>query len=199
MYSYFRMKTNPLNSQELIRRSQAGDPEAFSDLFEGYKNLVYRTAYLMLGNLEEAEDALQEIFVQLYRSVATYQASKAAFTTWLYQVTVNHCLNRRRPYRPLILPLEAADTKVMAEYDSRMGSTWEEAESIRQVLLGLSDKLRAVIVLRYYADLSYAEIAQSLEIPLGTVKSRLDLALKTMRKTLQSDPASIWTDQEVIE
>ena len=91
---------------QIILRAQSGDREAFAILFEQYKNLVYKTAYLMLGELTEAEDALQEIFVQVYRSLLDSTHPKAAFTTWLHRVTFNYCLNHRRKKRPFTLPLE---------------------------------------------------------------------------------------------
>ena len=80
----------------LIRRCQAGDTEAFASLFETYKNLVFHTAYLILDNRVDAEDVLQEVFVQVYRSLETYDPARGAFTTWLYRITVNRCINFRR-------------------------------------------------------------------------------------------------------
>ncbi len=70
---------------ELIRRCQTGDAQAFADLFHRYKNLVYKTAYLMLDSADEAEDVLQEVFFQVHRSLSTFEPSKGAFTTWLYR------------------------------------------------------------------------------------------------------------------
>jgi len=81
---------------DLIQRSQSGDEQAFAALFHQYKNLVYKTAYLILGDAHEAEDVLQEVFIKVYRSLHTFQPKKGAFTTWLYRITINHCLNRRR-------------------------------------------------------------------------------------------------------
>jgi len=166
---------------QLIRRAQANDREAFAALFERYKNLVYRSAYLMLGNRGDAEDVLQEVFVQVYRSLTSYDPQRAAFSTWLHRVTINRCLNHRRRRSPLSVPLE--ETLVTVDlYAGRQ----EEDEAAWQAVSALSEKLRAVVVLRYYWELSYAEIAQILEIPLGTVKSRLDLAFKLLRRALQS-------------
>jgi len=169
---------------DLIRRSQAGDEQAFAALFHKYKNLVYKTAYLMLGNADDAEDALQEVFVQVHRSLSTFQPSKGAFTTWLYRITINHCLNWRRKRRLPFLSLDEASTSLVNRLPSPEGRMEEEA--VWQTVSRLSEKLRAVVVLRYYWELSYAEMAQILDIPVGTVKSRLDLALKTLRKELET-------------
>lgn len=167
---------------QIIIRAQAGDREAFAILFEQYKNLVYKTAYLMLGESAEAEDALQEIFVQVYRSLSGFDPGKAAFTTWLYRVTFNYCLNHRRKKRPLTLPLEDISPALKSEFP---GTQLAEEEILQQAVGKLTDKQRAVVILRYFWDLPYAEIAQILDVPLGTVKSRIDLALKTLRKALE--------------
>jgi RNA polymerase sigma-70 factor (ECF subfamily) len=172
---------------QIIIRAQSGDREAFAILFEQYKNLVYKTAYLMLGEASEAEDALQEIFLQVYKSLAGFVPGKAAFTTWLYRVTFNYCLNHRRKKRPLTLPLEDISPALKSEFP---GAELAEEEILQQAVGKLTDKQRAVVILRYFWDLPYAEIAQILDVPLGTVKSRIDLALKTLRKVLEEGQTS---------
>lgn len=170
---------------DLIRRSQAGDERAFAALFEKYRNLVYKTAYLMLGDADEAEDVLQEVFIQVYKSLHTFQPAKAAFTTWLHRITVNRCLNRRRRRRPHLLSLDEVSPSSLASGSPSPESHLEEEDEIWQAVCRLSEKQRAVVTLRYYQELSYTEIAQVLGIPLGTVQSRLNRALKTLRKELE--------------
>jgi RNA polymerase sigma-70 factor, ECF subfamily len=172
---------------QIIPRAQSGDREAFAILFEQYKNLVYKTAYLMLGDTDEAEDALQEIFLQVYKSLSGFDPRKAAFTTWLYRVTFNHCLNHRRKRRPFLLPLEDISPVLKSEFP---GTQLAETEVLQQAVETLTDKQRAVVILRYFWDLPYAEMAQILDVPLGTIKSRLDLALKTLRKVLEEQEAN---------
>jgi RNA polymerase sigma-70 factor (ECF subfamily) len=169
----------------LIRRSQAGDEEAFAALFHAYKNLVYRTAYLMLDDAGEAEDVLQEVFYQVHRSLAAFDPAKGAFTTWLHRITVNQCLNRRRRPRLPVLSLERLFHLPWAGHVASLEDRLADEEVVGQALRQLSDKLRAAVVLRYYRELSYDEIAQILEIPVGTVKSRLDAALKVLRRQLE--------------
>jgi RNA polymerase sigma-70 factor (ECF subfamily) len=168
--------------QITIVRAQSGDREAFAILFEQYKNLVFKTAYLMLGELAEAEDALQEIFLQVYKSLSGFDPGKAKFTTWLYRVTFNYCLNHRRKKRPFTLPLEDMAPALRSEFP---GAQLADEEVLQLAIGKLTDKQRAVVILRYFWDLPYSEIAQILDVPLGTVKSRLDLALKTLRKVLE--------------
>lgn len=175
---------------QLISRGQAGDHEAFAALFEQYKNLVYRTAYLMLGDASEAEDALQEVFVRVYKSLPGFDARKGAFTTWLHRVTINYCLSHQRKRQPTYLPVEEV---LLSLLDESPTASLAERQVIREAVGDLSEKQRAVVILRYFWDLSYAEIADVLDIPLGTVRSRLDLALKTLRGMLtdrEEDPIS---------
>lgn len=173
--------------------------KAVSDLFEKYKNLVYKTAYLMYGNQEEAEEALQEVFLQVYRFLPGYDPAKGAMTTWLHRITINYCL---RHHQKQAISLESLDDMDVAGPDEPIEAHIQatiDAQSIRDAILRLSSKLRAVIILRYFWDLSYKEISEVLSIPLGTVKSRIDLALKTLGTSFQSstseltkDASSIW-------
>lgn len=169
-----------------IAQAIAGDQAAFSVLFDQYKNLVFKTSLLLLGSRTEAEDAMQEVFHKKFAALATFDASRAAFSTWLYRITVNQCLNHRRVRRPLTAPLDEAN--LTSQDKSRPG--WEniyaEAEAVRQAVHSLSPKLRAALVLRYYSELSLREMSQVLEVPLGTVKSRLDLALRCVSRELRT-------------
>lgn len=178
-----------------IQRSVAGDQNAFGEIFEQYKNLVYKTAFLLLDNRHEAEDALQEIFVKVFRSLDKYQPSKGAFTTWLHRITVNHCLNQKR--KPLLATDSLEGHVPIAQQTHALEETFAEEQALEQALNRLSGKLRAAIVLRYYHDLPYAEIAQILEVPLGTVQSRLNLALKQIQHELQSEQQHPFTRREV--
>ena len=172
---------------DLIRGSQARDEQAFAALFHKYKDLVYKTAYLQLANAREAEDALQEVFIKVYKSLDAYDPEKGAFTTWLYRITVNYCFNQRRRRRLPLLSLDKGPPLTSRTLPEDQLD--EEAETVQQAVGRLSEKLRAVVILRYYWELPYNEIAQILDIPLGTVKSRLNQALRTLRKELETEEA----------
>ncbi len=161
---------------ELIHRHQAGDADAFAGIFHANKNLVYRTAYLMLGNARDAEDVLQEVFFQVHHALHQFDPARAAFATWLYRITINACLSWRRKWRLLTLSLDAIEP---ATHDAAAPD-----DDVVNAVAKLSAKLRAVVVLRYYADLSYAEVAETLNVPVGTVKSRLNQALQVIREDL---------------
>jgi RNA polymerase sigma-70 factor (ECF subfamily) len=183
------------DSINLIQRSKAGDQIAFSEIFEQYKNLVYKTAYLLLDNPHEAEDALQEIFVKVYRSLDKYQPSKSAFSTWLYRITVNHCLNQRR--KQLLVPNTLQKSRFSSQPLRILEDQYADEQAIQQALNHLSGKLRTVIVLRYYHELAYADIAQILEIPLGTVQSRLNQGMKKIQHALQAEQSRTYPKREV--
>ena len=170
----------------LVRRSLAGDERAFAALFDRHKNLVFKTAYLLLGSPNDAEDALQEVFIKVHKSLSDFQPSKGAFTTWLHRITLNHCLNSRRKQRLVTLSLDEVSATSLADHSPSPEDQLGGEAAIQQALRQLSEKQRVVVILRYYWDLPYAEISQILDIPLGTVKSRLNLALKTLHRELET-------------
>jgi RNA polymerase sigma-70 factor, ECF subfamily len=181
-----------MNSQDthgLIRRIQTGDEQAFTALFEQYKNLVYKTAYLILGQAHEADDVLQDVFLHVHRAIDTYDPARGAFSTWLYRITVNDCLSwkrKRRRFWQAISRDEHRDALGFAPELSHEQLT-ERADEILRAMRSLSAKLRVVVTLRYYCDLSYAEVATVLALPVGTVRSRLNLAMTELRRHLSDD------------
>jgi RNA polymerase sigma-70 factor (ECF subfamily) len=176
---------------ELILRFQRGQPRAFEALYDRYRNYVYRVAFFLVRNREEAEDAVQETFLDVLKALPTYDVhGPARFTSWLYRVTVNRTRMRHRRKRlPSVewddvearlerLPLPSTARPETALLDrERATQVWEAVE-------GLSDLHREVIVLRYQCELSYQEIAQVLGVRLGTVKSRLYNAHRRLREAL---------------
>jgi RNA polymerase sigma-70 factor (ECF subfamily) len=119
----------------------------------------------------------------VHKTLSSYDPAKGAFTTWLYRITANHCLNQRRSAGPAIVPLQSAN----GHGPSVEGQVADDDE-MAGALARLSEKLRAVVVLRYYADLAYAEIAEALDVPVGTVKSRMNQALGELKDHLAFEP-----------
>ena len=171
---------------DLTGSSRFTNEAAFAALFDEHKNVVYGMAYVMLGNRDDAEDVLQHVFLAVYKSLSSFDPSRGTLRAWLRRITVNQCLNRRRRRRLFALSLDEVSPASVAKHLPTSEAQMAEEDVVRRALNGLSEKLRAVIVLRYYLDLSYAEIAGTLHIPVGTVKSRLDLALKTLRRELEA-------------
>ncbi len=174
---------------ELVGRAQAGDIEALCKLVERHRSSRSESRYAIVGS--EAEDVVQEAFVRAARSLARFRTD-AAFRPWLLTIVANEARNRRRSRsRREALQLRVAQRDTADEAGkARAGSTEEiaMANEQRQWLLdavaGLPDRDREVIALRYFADLSEAETASTLECPAGTVKSRLVRALARLRVSL---------------
>ena len=171
---------------DLLEQLQSGDAAAFESLFNRYEKLVYKTAYLITGDREEAKDVMQEVFVAVWKWRHTFNPEKGKFTTWLHRITVNECSKKRKKRRVAFLSLEGEEKKGYCPNDPRelpeeMMISKEEYVRLMKALSSLDTKHRSVLVLRFFNELSYEEIAGVVGISLGTVKSRIHYALKTLR------------------
>ncbi len=160
--------------RELVARASEGDVKAFTKLVRAHSSLVYRVSLRMLGS-DAAEDASQEVWVRVWRNIRTFRG-ESAFSTWLYRITMNTCLSMRQsesrrenqeysdemPYLP---ELPGGDADPEAEALSA-----ERREEIEAALAHVRAEHRAALVMRHMEGLSYAEIAQVLEVPTGTAK-----------------------------
>jgi len=164
----------------LVDRCLRGDAEAFQPLVERYQRVVFNVALRMLRNDEEARDAAQSAFVKAYEKLASYDR-RFRFFSWLYRIAVNECLNvreRRRRHESLAEDLPSAD-RADRDVESR-----ELGERVQAALMTLSLDYRLVVVLRHFADLSYAEMSAVLQLPEKTVKSRLYTARQRLGELL---------------
>ncbi len=168
--------------KDLNNEWQSGDITAFEGLFRQYQGLVFKNAYLVTGSREEAEDVLQEVFVAVWRSRQTFDPARGSLVSWLHRITVNKCLERRRKKSLPSVPLDETRTAVLEIGDPPPDP--EDYTALLAALKSLDNKHRVVLVLRYFNDLSYDEIAYIADIPLGTVKSRINQALKLLRGRL---------------
>ncbi|GIV16383.1 MAG: RNA polymerase sigma-H factor [Armatimonadota bacterium] len=139
----------------------------FAQLLRRYRNPIVNLAYQLLGDRDEAEDVAQETFVQAFLHLNRFRGQSSLFT-WLYRIAVNACRMRQRKHRPL--PLSDVQHPEDAGFDER---AWVLKQQVDEVLCRLPDPLREVLILREMHELSYEEIAQVLQIPVGTVRSRL--------------------------
>ena len=164
----------------LVGRCLQGDHGAFRGLVERYHGPLFRLALRMLGNAEDAKDATQDAFVSAYEHLATFDPRRRFFS-WIYRILVNDCLNvlrARRPVEPLD-PLHAGGDDPFARAEAG-----EVRARVRGALLRLTDEQREVILLRHFAGLSYREIAEAIEMPEKTVKSRLFAARQRLGELL---------------
>jgi RNA polymerase sigma-70 factor (ECF subfamily) len=178
------------SDRELMGRLAAGDREALGPLMERHHLRIYRIALSYLRDRDEAQDAVQETFVKAYQGAARWDGS-AEVAPWLARIAVNHAIDRYRRARRRLAsetPLDEEDhgERIAAEAPSpeRRAMGREAGERISAALGGLPDRQRAVVVLRLYEDMNLEEIAQVLDMSLGTVKSSLHRALRRMRERL---------------
>ena len=190
-----KTEPEPGSDGALVSQARSGDAAAFDALILRHQDRVYNMAYRMLGNREDALDLSQEVFLTVFRSLGRFEA-KARFSTWLYRVTVNRCrdeLRRRgsvKHTRPHSLDV-VRDGESPREIASNVPPPPEEAvgremrQRVEEAIADLPGDAREVLVLRDREDLSYEEIAEILEIPLGTVRSRLNRARTLLKDELR--------------
>lgn len=180
------MVGRPLDESELIRRAQRGDAHAYEELVTAYQGIAFRTAYVIARNAADAEEAAQDGFVKAWRALGRFRDG-SPFRPWLLRIVANEASNRRRSAgRRATLALRAA-----AEEPSGGAAPSPEAALLtseqRATLLAAVEELpedqRDVVALRYFLDLSEAEVAETLAIPQGTVKSRTARALERLRES----------------
>lgn len=169
---------------------QTGNLNAFEAMYRQYERLVFRNAYLITGTKEEAEDVLQEVFLSVWKSRHTFDPAKSKLSTWLHRITVNECFRKKRKQDTGQVSIEDVDLADPQDSQEESLITKEEYAELMKAMNTLDNKHRAVLVLRYFNELSYDEIAQTMDIPLGTVKSRIFQALSTLRSTLQVEAST---------
>src|SRR6266571_271731 len=179
-----------MSDAELVELVLADDQEAFATLVERYKDAVQNLAYRMLGNVTEAEDVTQETFVRAYTQLATYKPAHK-FSTWLLSIASHLAIDQLRRRRFLALPLEdvpflewMADLGTGPEQSALQG---EQQDEIQMYLQRLPSKYRAVIVLRYWYDLSYEEISTALNLTPALVKARLHRARELLARYIKDN------------
>lgn len=158
----------------LLQKAQEGDPTATERLIELYQDTIYSMALSFTRNPHQAEDLAQEAWIRILRGLPKFRRD-SKFSTWIYRVTMNTFLNANRQMKreqEVVGGLKAAD-----EGSSDEGVRVETSLDVKEAVRLLPPEFRSVVLLRYVADLSYKEVASVLELPLGTVQSRLRRAL----------------------
>ncbi len=175
--------------QHWIEAARGGDRDAFGRLVQAYQRPVYNLTYRMLGNVEEAEDAAQEVFIRAYRKLDTFDPQRK-FSTWILSIASHYCIDRlrRRRLKWLSLEDERLPPSVLVSHQDGPERTMmhsEEKVQIQALLDTLSADYRAVVVLHYWYDLSYEEIAETTGSSVSAIKSRLFRARRMLAKQLQ--------------
>ena len=183
------------DERQLLARAQAGETPAFGELVKRYQTSVFNVCYRMMGNRQEAEDMAQEAFIRAYERLHTFDAARA-FGPWMRTVAANLCRNRLQRNIPHATPLADIADRLPQDVDSphpahgnpeRSAVQQENADQLRAVIGTLSPNQRAVIELRHFQELSYEEIAATLQLSLSAVKTNLFRARKVLAAKLQSE------------
>jgi RNA polymerase sigma-70 factor (ECF subfamily) len=175
--------------QKWIQGAQSGDDEAFSRLVEAYQGSVYNLCYRMLGNAGDAEDAAQETFIRAYKAINRYDPGRK-FSTWLFSIASHYCIDQYRRRRLQTVSLDLFSPSCLPG----KGLTPEESvsqrerdERVRKMLDRLSPTDRAAMIMLYWNDMSYVEIAEALSLTVSAVKSRLHRARRELAEVWLTD------------
>ncbi len=185
------------DEQAMWRVQQHADEDAFAQLVRRWEQPIRNLCVRMTGDLHKGQDLTQEAFVRVFEKRQLYQPD-AKFSTWLWRIALNLCYDeQRRIKRRSETAMENAEGETVIELVADDDSPVEQAEAgeraamVRQALLKLPETYRTVLVLRHYEGLKFREIADVLDIPEGTVKSRMVEALGQMERLLQNDVSKI--------
>lgn len=170
----------------LVRRAQRGDTEAFGMLLHRYGNSVANYLNRFMPDRDDIDDLFQEVFLKAFLNLARFDAARGKFHTWLYRIATNTSLDEiRRRQREDLRKETAANEWLTDSHQNRIPDHEADSSShLHPVLQSLPDTERQVILLAFYHDLRYREISEILEIPLGTVKTRVRNALSRLRENL---------------
>ena len=180
------------SDENIVERALTGDADAFGELVRRWERRIFALAYGMLGREEDARDATQETFIAAFRNLRGFRG-EAKVSSWLHRIAVNQCITRQRRAKV------RSETALEDEVEKNAGSfaaptTYSPAgvvesrqvtQAVRRAVNSLPVELRQVIVMKEFEELTFKEIADALDLPLSTVKSRLYTALKQLQMRLQ--------------
>jgi len=191
-----------VTDEDLVARATAGDLESFNQLVSRWERPIYALAYRTLGREEEARDVVQEAFLRAFRGLKGFKG-EAKFSSWLYRITLNLCRDwiRRERRAPVVQAPEGVDPVDMADAQASPAPSVEElvadremSAAVTKAMAELPEEQRMAIMLKEYHGLTFQEIADQLNCPLSTVKTRLYQGLSVLRRRLerrQAEQASL--------
>jgi RNA polymerase sigma-70 factor (ECF subfamily) len=173
----------------IVERALTGDAEAFGEIVRRWERRIFALTYGMLGREEEARDATQETFLAAFRNLRGFRG-EAKVSSWLHRIAVNQCISRQRRARTRnesALDDQQEDSFAMPLNSSpaHVAEGRQETFAVRRAINSLPVELRQVVVMKEFEELTFREIADALDLPLSTVKSRLYTAMKQLQLRLQ--------------
>ena len=189
------MDLNPSETRRLVQRCKSGERGAFDDLIKRYEKRVYNFAYRLSGNYDEANDVASETFVRVFNALGNFRGD-SSFITWLFRIVTNVYLDekkrqRSRPHQSLEEIIELEETSVQRQIEDPAPSPeiqvqrHESTALLQNAINSLPEYQRMMIVMYHTENRSYDEIAVILDLPIGTVKSRLNRARLSLRDKLE--------------
>jgi RNA polymerase sigma-70 factor (ECF subfamily) len=180
-----------LLDEDLVRDALAGDESAFSALYDRYRFAIFSTVYRIIQDSDEAQDATQEIFIKVYRSLRSYDPLQSKFSTWLYRLATNHAIDcwrgrrRRAEFQTAEFGTEQYSGVLETDtYPFQQVGNKEEVGQIQKCVMMLPELQKKVFVLRYFMEMKLEEIAAVEKCSLGTVKTSLFRATRYVRQSL---------------
>ena len=183
---------------DLLEKAKSGDGKAFGRIVERHTGVVYAAVRSVLGNRSDIDDAVQEVFIRIYKGIPSF-GGRSSLSTWIWSIARNHAINVRAKERDDVIPLE----KTAEIASSRYGPEAElarrtAAEDIEWLLSSLEGNYREVIELRYLAGKKYREIAEVLDLPEGTIKTLIHRARIRMKKMMDERNAAGRRENEAV-
>lgn len=181
----------------LIEKSQKGDVSSFEKLIDKYQVVAYNIAYRMVGNKDDAYDITQEALIKVYKSIKKFKGN-SSFSTWLYRIVTNTCIDAIRKQKKVKTysidkPIETSEgsfTRELCDEKNKPEDIYERKETkekVQEAIKKLPEQYRIVIILRDIQSFTYEEISESIDCPLGTVKSRINRGRILLKDILQKD------------
>ena len=180
------MLAEEIGDAECVKRVQRGDTQSFEILVRRHQKTTFNLIYRFLGDYDEATETAQEVFLSAYRSIQQFRGD-ANFATWLYRIAFNHASSRRKSLNSKLQRHVALEDDVVADCSADPETSAERREiqqCVQQALNSLNRDDAQIILLRDLQDVRYEDIAETLDVPVGTVKSRLHRARQALRASL---------------
>lgn len=187
------MMETATTDEQIVERALAGESEAFGEIVRRWERKIFALTFGILGSAEDARDATQETFVAAYKNLRGFRG-EAKVSSWLHRIAVNQCISRQRRARVraetgIEAELEAAGERFLSTpahaSPAKAAESRQRTEAVRRAVGALPHELREVILMKEFEELTFQEIADALNIPLSTVKSRLYTALRQLRLRLE--------------